>query len=62
MCTIGVFTDVEADSPEQAKELAEDRGMVGLCYQCATGDPAEEWCTSGELDGIPSDLDVEENS
>jgi hypothetical protein len=56
LCTISVFTDVEADSPGEAKRLAQKRGMIGLCHQCAGGNVDEEWCTSGELDGTPRSL------
>lgn len=59
-CTITVFTDVVADSPEQAIALSNDRSMVNLCHQCAGGDADEEWCTGGELDGTPEKLEAEE--
>lgn len=58
--TISVHTDVEARSPSEAKRIACGRGMVALCARCAEGEPSEEWVTSGELDGEPDRLEVEE--
>lgn len=58
--TISVSTRVEAKSKKEAKKLAADRGLVNLCRQCADGDPDDEWVTSGELDGIPSILEINE--
>lgn len=50
--TISVHTEVEASSPEEAREIAvNDRGIMSLCHQCASGDPSSEWVTSGEFDG-----------
>lgn len=61
MVTISVFTEVEADSAEKAVEIAEDRGLVGLCHQCGDDRTASaEWVTSGELDGTPYDLKATE--
>jgi hypothetical protein len=51
--TISVQTEVEADTEEEARAIAEDRGVQGLCLQCAGGEPTAEWITSGELDGQP---------
>ncbi len=56
--TISVHTVVEATSPEAARLAVEDRGVMGLCHQCASGEPEREWVTSGELDGdFPSPFD-----
>jgi hypothetical protein len=54
--TISVHTEVEAASPEEAREIAiNDRGIMSLCHQCASGDPSLEWVTSGEFDcDVPS--------
>jgi len=60
MMTISVYTDVEADSPEQAIELAGEHGNQGFCNQCSNGNADEEWVTSGELDGEPTDLEASE--
>lgn len=58
--TISVWTDVEAASEEQAKAIAEERPMQGLCRHCADGRGAKTmWRTSGELDGSPHDLKAE---
>jgi hypothetical protein len=57
--TISISTDVEASSPREAKQLALERPIMSLCYQCARGEPGEEWVTSGELDGAPTRLSVE---
>jgi hypothetical protein len=48
--TISVFVDVEAESPEQAREAAQDQAIMSLCHQCSGNHPGE-WSTSGELDG-----------
>lgn len=49
--TISVHTEVIASSPEEAREIAvNDRGIMSLCHQCASGEPEREWVTSGELD------------
>lgn len=63
--TISVHTEVIASSPEEARKIAiNDRGIMTLCHQCASGDPEREWVTSGELDGdLPeheTDLEVVE--
>ena len=55
-CTISLHTDVEADSQEEAiKKAFDERGVMSLCNQCSGGQSEEEWVTSGELDGEPSD-------
>jgi hypothetical protein len=59
--TISIHTYVKAETPEEAYNIAEARPMVGLCYQCGgDGSVNEEWCTSGELDGSPDKMRVEE--
>jgi hypothetical protein len=59
--TISIHTYVEAESGEEAMDVAEGRPMHSLCYQCG-GDSTvdEEWCTSGELDGSPVKMRVAE--
>jgi hypothetical protein len=57
--TISIHCEVEADSEEEAKEKAEELPMMSFCHQCANGLPTEEWVTSGELDGAPTDVVVE---
>lgn len=58
--TISVTTVVRARSPKAAKEAGLDTPVMTLCHQCASGDETTEWVTSGELDGSPEDLSVEE--
>lgn len=65
--TISVHTEVVAASPNAARDIAiNDRPLMSLCHQCASGNPDLEWVTSGELDcDAPSpsqdktELDVE---
>jgi hypothetical protein len=61
-CTISVETIVEASSPEKARDLAHERTMMSLCHSCSSGSPEEEWVTTGELDGEPMNLKVEEDA
>jgi hypothetical protein len=58
--TISVSTLVRAENEEDAKDIASDRPMMSLCHQCATGEDAVEWVTSGELDGEVDELYVQE--
>ncbi len=58
--TISLSTVVYAKSKAQALSLASDKPIVSLCHQCADGEQDEEWVTSGELDGEPQNLVVEE--
>lgn len=49
--TISVHTEVEASSPEEAREIAmSERGIMSLCHHCANADASVEWVTCGELD------------
>lgn len=58
--TISVHTEVVARTPEEARELAAEHGIMSLCHSCASGSPSEEWVTSGELDGdMPNPYDGE---
>lgn len=54
---VSIYTEVVASSPEEARELAMQRGILSLCHQCASGEPDVEWVTSGELDGEPEPYD-----
>lgn len=54
--TISLSTVVQARSLKEAYALAEDRPLIGLCHQCASGTDTEEWVTSGELDGEPRNV------
>ncbi len=59
--TISMNTEVSAPNTRTAKEKALERGMVSLCYQCGGSQTGhKEWVTSGELDGEPTNLRVEE--
>ena len=60
--TISVWTRVEAASAKDAVREARERAVPGLCHQCATGAPDDEWSTSGELDGEPTKLTAEKES
>lgn len=53
---ITLTTDVEAETLEEAIEIAESRAIQSLCNQCASPDYKEEWGTTGELDGSPGKL------
>ena len=58
--TVSLFTKVNANSKQEAIEIAESRGLQGLCHQCASSrEPHEEWSLSGELDGEPCDISVD---
>jgi hypothetical protein len=59
LVTISIHTDVEAESEQEAYDLAYDRPMQSFCHHCAGGDPEEVWSTSGELDGEPINLAAE---
>ncbi len=58
--TISVYTDVQASSPEEALQMAQQRDVIGLCHFCAEGNPDGEWSTNGSLDGEPEGMQVEE--
>lgn len=59
--TISVHVEVEAKSVAAARKAAVDMPMMTLCHQCASGaeDYPEEWRTSGEFDGEPTNIRVE---
>jgi hypothetical protein len=57
--TISVNCEVTASSVEEAKKLALDMPLVSINEGGNEGDAAY-WHTSGELDGEPFDLEVEE--
>ncbi len=62
--TISLHTIVEADSAEEAKDIAFARSVQSLCHQCAgsrNDEDEEEWRTSGELDGEPDPNDENVN-
>ena len=53
--TITVFTEVDATSEKEARELALDRSVQTLCHQCSGGDASQEWSLTGDLDGEVDD-------
>jgi hypothetical protein len=57
--TISMHVEVMAKSKAEAKRLAGDAPMIGLCHQCSGSEPGS-WSTSGELDGMPRKLRIEE--
>jgi hypothetical protein len=48
--TITLYTEVEADSLEEALTAAQSRGVQGLCHQCSSGECGIEWSLTGEID------------
>jgi hypothetical protein len=59
--TISCFTDVEANSPEEAKEKALDVEFCNLGSPKMFGQgPSDHWVHSGEIDGDPKVEDAEE--
>lgn len=55
--TISVSTEVEAETEEEARAIAECRDLVTL-KATWQDDPDSEWCTSGELDGSVTIIEV----
>lgn len=59
--TISIYTVVEAEDEEQAKSIADERGMCSMGDPHSYGDkPEKVWCHSGEIDGVACDLFAEE--
>lgn len=56
--TITLHVDVEAESLDEAIELAQGAGVVSLCHQCGRGEP-DEWSTTGEIDADPATSPLE---
>jgi hypothetical protein len=48
---VSVCTVVTANSPEQALERAQARGVKSLCHQCVGGDYDVEWSLQDGLNG-----------
>lgn len=57
--TISVHTEVEARSAKEARELADEHGVMSLCHSCSAESCDEQWVTSGELDGAVKIRDAE---
>lgn len=58
--TITLITDVEADSVEDAREIADKRGIQSVCHKCSGKNREHVWSLTGELDGEPDLLKGEE--
>jgi hypothetical protein len=61
--TISIYTDVMATSKAQALKKAHARDMAAIHHSTHDTEAiaAEEWITSGELDGEPCDAYVEDD-
>jgi hypothetical protein len=59
--TVDVYLRVRASSEEQARELAQNASMPGLCHQCSGCGAGEgdEW---GLSDGFGDDIEITEVS
>lgn len=57
--TISVSTLVDADSEEQALEIAAERELQGLPANDSGYPEDEYWCHGGELDGSPENIHIE---
>lgn len=55
--TITVFTVVDASTEDAARSLLEERDITRIKDD---GDAAKVWRTSGELDGTPVNIRLEE--
>lgn len=55
--TISMYIDIEAESPEAAKEAARGAPVMHLCHHCSGVGDDGEWRTSGDLDGDPEPTD-----
>lgn len=56
--TVSAWTDIEADSLEEAKEIAEERELAHLNIHSLY--PSEDECWHFDNDGLPLDITVEE--
>jgi hypothetical protein len=57
--TISLVAEVEAESTEEAENLAYDLRLPSLCNQCGGTQGGDSWSTSGEFDGEPERVRVE---
>lgn len=55
--TVSCWTEVEADSKEDALKIAEERELGDLCHQPFTAGPDECWHI--DTDGTPRELYVD---
>jgi hypothetical protein len=54
--TVSCWTEVEAESEEDALKIAEERELAGLCYNPFSAGPDECWHI--DTDGTPKNLYV----
>ena len=57
--TVSCWTEVEATSPEEAKQIALERPMADLCHQPFSAAATEAW--HFDSDGEPHEDDMEAN-
>ena len=57
MVTVSVYTTVEANSIEEAKKIAQDRGFMSISSN-GGGTENDSWICE-ELDGFPNDINEE---
>ena len=56
--TVSAFTEVTANSQQEALEIAENRPVV-MDFPQSGQDPNESWCVQ-EMDGDPVDISISE--
>jgi len=64
LVTISVFADLgKCPDAEAARAIAESLMLPTLCIQCSDAGDFEdgEWTLSGELDGEPFDIEIDES-
>ena len=52
--TISCYTEVEADTLEEAQEIAKYRELASLCHKPCCGEVTEDW--HFDNDGCPVDI------
>ncbi len=59
--TISLSKAIEAETQEEADEIANSLGVPDLCCLCANAGERspDEWELSGSLDGSPDGIEVE---
>lgn len=58
--TISLSKEISASSAEAAVEIAKGLRLSQLCWQCAGDQDDETWDLSGELDGTPMHIEIED--
>jgi hypothetical protein len=56
--SVTCYTEVEANSPEEALEIARERRVAGLCNNPFDGDSSESW--NFDSDGEPFELQIDD--